>query len=79
MTPSARWAPEYTPGFTRSERTAQILIQIQQTAIQSQRALNVSRQQIAGKDRERRILQLTIEEIKGLDEDVNLYKGVGKM
>ncbi|KIP11761.1 hypothetical protein PHLGIDRAFT_21477 [Phlebiopsis gigantea 11061_1 CR5-6] len=56
-----------------------ILMQIQQTAVQSQRALNVSRQQIAGKERERRILQLTIEEIKGLDGDVNLYKGVGKM
>lgn len=57
----------------------QILMQIQQTAIQSQRSLNISRQQIAAKERERRILQLTIEEIKGLDEDVNLYKGVGKM
>ncbi|KAF7794354.1 hypothetical protein EIP86_005488 [Pleurotus ostreatoroseus] len=56
-----------------------ILIQIQQTAIQSQRALNISKQQIAAKERERRILQLTIEEIKSLDEDVNLYKGVGKM
>ncbi|GJE86222.1 prefoldin subunit [Phanerochaete sordida] len=56
-----------------------ILIQIQQTAIQSQRALGINKQQIAAKDRERRILQLTIEEIKGLDEDVNLYKGVGKM
>lgn len=57
----------------------QILIQIQQTAIQSQRALNLSKQQIAAKERERRILQLTIEEIKSLDEDVNLYRGVGKM
>ncbi|KAJ3536982.1 hypothetical protein NM688_g6758 [Phlebia brevispora] len=56
-----------------------ILIQIQQTAIQSQRALNLSKQQIAAKERERRILQLTIEEIKSLDEDVNLYRGVGKM
>ncbi|KAI0783391.1 Prefoldin [Abortiporus biennis] len=56
-----------------------ILIQIQQTAIQSQRALNVSRQQIAAKERERRILQLTIEEINALNDDVNLYKGVGKM
>ncbi|THG96949.1 hypothetical protein EW026_g4982 [Hermanssonia centrifuga] len=54
-------------------------MQIQQTAVQSQRALNVSRQQSAAKERERRILQLTIEEIKSLDEDVNLYKGVGKM
>ncbi|EKM61430.1 uncharacterized protein PHACADRAFT_248030 [Phanerochaete carnosa HHB-10118-sp] len=56
-----------------------ILLQIQQTAIQSQRALNVNRQQVAAKERERRILQLTTEEIKVLGEDVNLYKGVGKM
>lgn len=57
----------------------QILVQIQQTAVQSQRALNVSRQQTATKERERRILQLTIEEITSLEGDVNLYKGVGKM
>ncbi|OJT08452.1 hypothetical protein TRAPUB_635 [Trametes pubescens] len=56
-----------------------ILLQIQQTAVQSQRALNISKQQIAAKERERRILQLTIEEITGLQGDVNLYKGVGKM
>ena len=47
--------------------------------MQSQRALGISKQQTAAKERERRILQLTIEEIKSLDEDVNLYKGVGKM
>ncbi|THV06527.1 Prefoldin [Dendrothele bispora CBS 962.96] len=56
-----------------------ILIQIQQTAIQSQKALSVSTQQTAAKERERRILQLTMDEIGALDEDVNLYKGVGKM
>ncbi|EMD42319.1 hypothetical protein CERSUDRAFT_110837 [Gelatoporia subvermispora B] len=56
-----------------------ILVQIQQTAVQSQRALNISRQQIAAKERERRILQLTIEEITSLEGNVNLYKGVGKM
>ncbi|KAI0375498.1 Prefoldin [Pilatotrama ljubarskyi] len=61
------------------ETLRKILVQIQQTAVQSQRALNVSRQQIAAKERERRILQLTIEEITSLQEDVNLYKGVGKM
>ena len=54
-------------------------MQIQQTAVQSQRNLNVSKQQIAVKERERRILQLTIEEITSLQGDVNLYKGVGKM
>ncbi|KAK7465298.1 hypothetical protein VKT23_005277 [Stygiomarasmius scandens] len=56
-----------------------ILIQIQQTAIQSQKALSLSTQQTAAKERERRILQLTMDEIGALGEDVNLYKGVGKM
>ncbi|KJA28579.1 hypothetical protein HYPSUDRAFT_129297 [Hypholoma sublateritium FD-334 SS-4] len=56
-----------------------ILVQIQQTAIQSQRALNISEQQAAAKERERRILQLTINEITQIQGDVNLYKGVGKM
>ena len=67
--------------FTDNEHwfVRQILVQIQQTALQSQRALNVSRQQIAAKERERRIVQLTIEEITSLQGDVNLYKGVGKM
>ncbi|KAK7686622.1 hypothetical protein QCA50_010222 [Cerrena zonata] len=56
-----------------------ILVQIQQTAVQSQRNLNIAKTQIQGKERERRILQLTIEEINSLNEDVNVYKGVGKM
>jgi chaperonin cofactor prefoldin len=55
------------------------LDQIQTTAVQSQRALSVARQQTAAKERERRILQLTIDEIDQMEDDVNLYKGVGKM
>jgi prefoldin subunit 1 len=31
------------------------------------------------KDRERRIVQLTIRELEGMGSDVNVYKGVGKM
>ncbi|KAE9409270.1 Prefoldin [Gymnopus androsaceus JB14] len=61
------------------ETLRKILIQIQQTAIQSQRAHTLAAQQTSVKERERRILQLTIEEIGGIKEDVNLYKGVGKM
>ena len=57
----------------------QILVQIQQTAVQSQRALNASRSQTAAKEKERRIVQLTLAEISELENDVNLYKGVGKM
>ncbi|KAG6874371.1 hypothetical protein C0995_015107 [Termitomyces sp. Mi166 len=61
------------------ETLRKILVQIQQTAVQSQRALQITQQQTAAKDRERRILQLTIDEISQIEEDVNLYKGVGKM
>ncbi|KZT27553.1 Prefoldin [Neolentinus lepideus HHB14362 ss-1] len=61
------------------ETLRKILVQIQQTAIQSQRALNLTKQQTAAKERERRILQLTIDEISGMELDVNMYKGVGKM
>ncbi|RDB29465.1 putative prefoldin subunit 1 [Hypsizygus marmoreus] len=63
----------------RKHCRVQILLQIQQTAVQSQRALNIAQQQMAAKDRDRRILQLTIDEISQIEEDVNLYKGVGKM
>ncbi|KAM6498821.1 Prefoldin [Amanita muscaria] len=61
------------------ETLRKILIQIQQTAIQSQRALNIAQQQQVSKERERRILQLTMNEISQLESSVNLYKGVGKM
>ena len=58
---------------------SQILVQIQQTAVQSQRALSITRQQVANKERERRILQLTVSEIGQIEHSANVYKGVGKM
>jgi len=61
------------------ETLRKVLVQIQQTAVQSQRALTVAQQQLVSKERERRILQLTINEINQLEPSVNLYKGVGKM
>ncbi|KAF7307347.1 hypothetical protein MIND_00528700 [Mycena indigotica] len=61
------------------ETLRKILVQIQQTAVQSQRAHSLSVQQSSAKERERRILQLTIDEITGIKGDVNLYRGVGKM
>ena len=57
----------------------QILNQIQQTAVSSQRAYNFAQQQMAAKQRERRIVQLTIDELSQLDNDTKMYKGVGKM
>ncbi|RXW11790.1 hypothetical protein EST38_g14067 [Candolleomyces aberdarensis] len=55
-----------------------ILVQIQQSAIQARRSLDISLQQSQAKERERRILQLTIDEITQLPKEVNMYKGVGK-
>lgn len=57
----------------------QILLQIQQTAVQSQRSLSLTRAQVSTKERERKILQLTINEVQSMEGDVNMYKGVGKM
>jgi prefoldin subunit 1 len=72
--------PRLSGMSTLSDETLRkILNQIQTTAVQSQRSLTVARQQIAVKDRDRRILQLTIDEISHMEGDVNLYKGVGKM
>lgn len=34
---------------------------------------------MAAKQRERRIVQLTIDELSQLDDDTKMYKGVGKM
>ncbi|KAL1739892.1 Prefoldin [Schizophyllum fasciatum] len=56
-----------------------ILLQIQQTAVTSQRAFNFAQQQMGAKQRERRIVQLTIDELSQLDGDTKMYKGVGKM
>ena len=65
--------------LSESALRVQILVQIQQRAVQSQRAIQITKAQVNGKERERRILQLTIAEIDSVKADVNVYKGVGKM
>jgi prefoldin subunit 1 len=39
----------------------------------------VTRAQASAKERERKILHLTIEEVRAIEVNVNMYKGVGKM
>ncbi|KAG8940848.1 hypothetical protein FRC04_004999 [Tulasnella sp. 424] len=63
------------------ETLRRILQQIQTTAQQSSKALAVSKAQISQKERDRRMLQLTIGEIASIPKDgkeVKMYKGVGK-
>ncbi|WVR07912.1 hypothetical protein IAU60_004955 [Kwoniella sp. DSM 27419] len=57
-----------------------ILTQIQQQAITSQKQLSLVRAQIASKEKERKILTLTVRELGTVPkEDSKMYKGVGKM
>ncbi|ORY34589.1 Prefoldin [Naematelia encephala] len=57
-----------------------ILQQIQTQAVNSQRALSVVRSQMQSKEKERKILQLTMRELETVPKDEDrMYRGVGKM
>ncbi|KAG8811605.1 hypothetical protein FRC17_002383 [Serendipita sp. 399] len=61
------------------------LRKIQQAAVNANRNLTLTKAQLSSKERERRIVQLTLNEVSALggsaggEEDVKLYKGLGKM
>lgn len=57
----------------------QILMEIEAKSIQSSQQITVVKQQLAAKNRESRLLQLTANEVKGLSSETRLYEGVGKM
>ncbi|KAH7107686.1 Prefoldin [Auriculariales sp. MPI-PUGE-AT-0066] len=56
----------------------QILAQIQQQSQQSQKAFSLAQAQTQAKQREQRMVQLTLKELESLKGDVTLYKGLGK-
>ncbi|WWC92634.1 uncharacterized protein L201_007593 [Kwoniella dendrophila CBS 6074] len=58
-----------------------ILTQIQQQAITSQKQLSIVKAQIQSKEKEKKILNLTVRELNTVpkDESSTMYKGVGKM
>lgn len=58
----------------------QILQQIQTQAITSQRQLQMVKAQIGSKEKERKILELTMRELATIPgDDTKMYRGVGKM
>ncbi len=57
----------------------QLLQEIEAQAIQSQQQISLVRQQIAVKQREIRMLDLTSKEVSSLPSGTNVYEGVGKM
>ena len=59
--------------------TSQLVQEIESRAQQAQQQINVVKSQIAVKQRDARLLQLTSEGVKSLPEDTKVYEGVGKM
>jgi prefoldin subunit 1 len=53
--------------------------EIETQAIQAQQQINVVKSQIAVKQRDMRLLQLTSSEVSTLPENTKIYEGVGKM
>lgn len=68
-------------GQPRSDHVvrAQLLQEIEQKAAFSQQQMGIVKTQIAAKNRESRMLQLTSSEVDSLPKGTNVYEGVGKM
>ena len=62
-----------------SALTPQILAQIQSSARTSSQALALVRSQLGAKEKDRKVLQLTMRELEGVRADEEVYRGVGKM
>ncbi|PWN47369.1 Prefoldin [Violaceomyces palustris] len=56
-----------------------VLEKIQTQVVTSQRQLGMVRAQIQGRERERKLNQLTLKQIEEVDQETNLYASVGKM
>ncbi|KAI9469756.1 MAG: Prefoldin [Benjaminiella poitrasii] len=56
-----------------------VFVELQNKYVQSQQQVNATKAQIAGKQRERKLAELTRRELDGLDDDTKTYKPIGKM
>jgi len=54
-------------------------VELQSKFIHSQQQANTVKAQIAGKQRERKLAELTRRELDGLDDNTKTYKPIGKM
>lgn len=57
----------------------QVFVELQAKFIHSQQQTNTVKAQIQGKQRERKLAELTRRELDGLDDDTKTYKPIGKM
>lgn len=59
--------------------STQLLREIEANHVKSQQDISLARSQLASKQREKRLAQLTSTEISSLNPGTPLYEGVGKM
>ncbi|EHK96862.1 putative prefoldin subunit 1 [Glarea lozoyensis 74030] len=72
--------PSYTKKMSISNEALQKLVQeIETQAVQSQQQIALVKSQMASKQREMRMLQLTSSEVSTLPPDTPVYEGVGKI
>ncbi len=64
------------PNLTNSQ---QLVREIETQAYQAQQQIAIARSQVASKQREMRLAQLTQKEISSLPANTGVYEGVGKM
>ena len=57
----------------------QLVQEIEAQAVQAQREINVVTSAISVKQRDARLLELTVSEVNSLPDGTNIYEGVGKM
>jgi chaperonin cofactor prefoldin len=73
-------AESLTSTFSKSaNKIAQLVHEIESQAIAAQQQISLVRTQLAGKQREMRLAQLTKSEISSLPPTTSIYEGVGKM
>ncbi|KAI9800369.1 MAG: hypothetical protein M1825_004139 [Sarcosagium campestre] len=62
-----------------NEALQKLAREIESQALQSQQQINIVKSQMAVKQRDIRLLELTATELDGLAQNTNVYEGVGKM
>ncbi|KAL2890481.1 putative prefoldin subunit 1 [Ceratocystis lukuohia] len=62
-----------------TEALQKLVHEIENQALLAEQQIGISKSQVASKQREIRLLNLTMKEVSGLSKETPLYKGLGKM
>jgi len=62
-----------------NEALQKLIQEIETQAFQAQQQIGMARSQMTSKQREQRLVKLTLSEMASLPDDANVYEGVGKM